>query len=148
MAAKGRPRGPVPKRSDQRRRRNIDSDAPDTVLASAGPRTEMIPANPEWHDVARQWYESLAESGQSEFYEASDWATAHYVAEAMSRNLLQGRFSAQLFAAVMSGMTELLTTEGARRRARIELERAKDDGDSETSAKVAQMNEYRKAAGK
>jgi hypothetical protein len=75
-----------------------------------------------WHPIARRWFGSLRSSGQAAFYQDSDWATAVYVAEAMSRNLVAGRFSAQLFAAVMSGMTELLTTEGARRRARLELE--------------------------
>lgn len=82
------------------------------------------PADPLWHPIARDWYESLSESGQASFYQASDWATARYIAEAMHRNLKNERFSAQLFAAVMSGMTELLTTEGARRRARLEIERA------------------------
>jgi len=141
--------GPVPKRSDQRRRRNAPEPGRELIKAEAGALPEMPPASEEWHPAARQWYAALAESGQAQFYEASDWATAFYVAEAMSRNLHQGRFSAQLFAAVMSGMTELLTTEGARRRARIELERAGGDaGDSADAAKVAQMNEYRKAAGK
>ncbi|MFJ9408569.1 hypothetical protein [Streptomyces sp. NPDC101393] len=106
-----------------------------------------IPAgDPEWHPIAADWFESLIDSGQSHYYEASDWATAVYVAEAMSRNLKQGKFSAQLFQSVMSGMTELLTTEGARRRARVELERAGETEQSVDPA-VALMDDYRKAAG-
>lgn len=112
-------RGPVPKRSDQRRRRN----ATDPVSSIArGAAVDAPPADENWHPIAKRWYESLGQSGQSVFYEASDWAHAEFVAEAMSRNLNAGRFSAQLFAAVLSGMTELLTTEGARRRARLEIE--------------------------
>jgi hypothetical protein len=49
-----------------------------------------------------------------------------------------------LFSAVMAGMTELLTTEGARRRARVELECGEQP---EEPASVAIMDRYRKAAG-
>ncbi|WP_455567513.1 phage terminase small subunit [Streptomyces antimycoticus] len=38
----------------------------------------------------------MAESGQSAFYEASDWALAVYLAEATDGNLKSGRFSARL----------------------------------------------------
>lgn len=135
--------GPVPKRSDQRRRRNTP-DGPATVKAESSGAPEIPDADPGWHPVAARWYEALGESGQSQFYELSDWAVAVYVAEAMSRNLFQGRFSAQLFQSVMSAMTDLLTTEGARRRARIELERAPDTPVDDPS--VAIMEQYRRAA--
>lgn len=130
--------GPVPKRAAERRRRNLDGrvdSAPPLVAA-----VEQPPADKDWHAVALAWYESLATSGQAQFYEPSDWATAYYVAEAMSRNLSAGKFSAMLFASVMSAMTELLTTEGARRRARLEIER----GEAEVPASVSAMDEYRK----
>ncbi|MFE2848679.1 hypothetical protein ACFXKS_35190 [Streptomyces scopuliridis] len=139
-------RGPVPRRSDQRRRRN-KSDGPDLVKAPGGGTPEMLPADAEWHPIAARWYASLVDSGQTQFYEASDWATAYYVAEAMSRNLDSGRFSAQLFQAVMSAMTDLLTTEGARRRARVELERESGAEDPREAARVALMDSYRQAAG-
>lgn len=54
----------------------------------------------------------------------------------MSRNLTQGRFSAQLFQSVPSGMTDLLTTEGARRRARLELERESGADNPREAARV------------
>ncbi|MGW6602040.1 phage terminase small subunit [Streptomyces sp. NPDC055036] len=118
-------RGPVPKRDDQRRRRN----APEVELATAPSNTpEGAPApeaDPDWHPIARRWYDSLAQSGQSFFFEPSDWAQAAFVAEAMSRNLNQGqRLSGQLFAAVIAASSDLLTTEGSRRRLRIELSKA------------------------
>jgi hypothetical protein len=126
-------RGPVPKRSDQRRRQN----KPETpITIGPGPAAPFLPpaADPGWHDLAQEWYQSLARSGQAVYYQPSDWATARYVAEAMSRNLGNSRFSAQLFAAVMGAMTELLTTEGARRRVRIELERAAHNADPDEEA--------------
>ncbi|MCA6090956.1 hypothetical protein LE181_02045 [Streptomyces sp. SCA3-4] len=137
-------RGPVPKRSVERRRRNKDVTEP-VRAASAPGAVEWPEPEPSWHAIARDWYLSLGTSGQSQFYEPSDVATARYVAEAMSRNLDTGRFSAQLFAAVTSAMTELLTTEGARRRVRIELERA--PAEQETPAGVTAIANYRAALG-
>lgn len=149
--------GPVPKRSDQRRRRNKPEGA-EIIQAPAGDEPDWLEPAESWHPIAREWYCSLAASGQSRFYEASDIATAYYVAEAMSRNLQAtrerdkttgewvtvGRFSAQLFASVMSAMTDLLTTEGARRRARVELQR----GPAQPKpASVTALADYRKAAG-
>jgi hypothetical protein len=107
---------------------------------------EIPPADPAWHDIAREWYESLAISGQSTYYEPSDWRTARYVAQAMSVNLKADRFSAQLFASVMGAMTELLTTEGARRRSRVELQRVKASPNDVPSPKVIAMDAYRQAA--
>jgi hypothetical protein len=115
--------GPVPKRAEDRRRRNkVNIDTVEMVG-----EVEIPPADDNWHDLAIEWYESLAKSGQSRYYEPSDWTTARYIAEAMSRNLLNPRgFSDKLFAAVLSGMGNLLTTEGERRRVRMEIERAKN----------------------
>lgn len=97
-----------------------------------------------WHPIARGWYEALAESGQSRFYEPSDWAAAQYAAEAMSRNLEAGRFSAQMFAAVWSAMNDLLTTEGDRRRVRMELQRPTA---GEGNEGVTVLDDYRAALG-
>ncbi len=138
--------GPVPKRSDERRRRNKPADGGTITKAPRVSGDSAIPeADPDWHPLAANWFRSLAESGQSQFYQPSDWATAAYVAESMSRNLSDGRFSAHLFAAVMGAMTELLTTEGARRRARLEIEPLV--GEPKPSPGVTAIDEYRRALG-
>ncbi|MFF8829322.1 hypothetical protein [Streptomyces sp. NPDC015131] len=118
--------GPIPKRSEERRRRNKD-DGPELLQAPSGPPAQL-PDLPEpedsWHEIATDWYLSLRESGQAAFYQPSDWATARYAAELMSRLLNTDRApNGQLVAALNSVMSALLTTEGDRRRARIELER-------------------------
>lgn len=139
--------GPVPKRSSERRRRNKPEEGMEiTSVPVAAPTVECPPADEAWHPIARGWYDSLPESGQASFYEPSDWATARYVAEAMSRGMSASRFSAQLFAAVSAAMTELLTTEGARRRARLEIERGKP-GEDEKPAGVTALDDYRTALG-
>ena len=134
-------RGPVPKRSTQRRRRN-PTEVPTETVTVPGPEAQQPEADPAWHPIAAEWYRSLEVSGQSVFYQPSDWQTARYVAEAMSRNLEAGRFSAQLFAAVMSATSNLLTTEGDRRRLRIELERGTHT-DADEDAAVAALDDWR-----
>lgn len=137
-------RGPVPKRSSERRRQNKETKV-DTAPAIVA-NVEVPPANPAWHPIALGWYESLKTSGQAQFYEPSDWWAAQYVADAMSRNLKQRqKFSSVLFAAVMSGMTDLLTTEAARRRVRLEIERSGDE--SGEPAGVTAIADYRQRIG-
>lgn len=138
--------GPVPKRTEQRRRRNRPEV--DVERAQGAVEVPVPPADPEWHVIARDWYESLARSGQSRWYEPSDWATARYIAEAMSRNLSAGaKFSAVLFSSVLGGMSTLLVTEGDRRRVRIELERAGEGGDGDDDV-VSELAQYRERAAK
>lgn len=137
-------RGPAPKRSTERRRRNADSKV-DTVKVDVGATVEIPKPNPQWHAIAKDWYLSLAQSGQAQFYEPSDWQYARYVADAMSRNLKSGaKFSAMLFAAIQSAMNDLLTTEAARRRVRLEIERG---GEPETPASVTAIVDYQKRLG-
>lgn len=125
--------GPVPRRSTQRRhRQKVD-------ITHVPAEDEVVIPEPDedWHPIATQWYESLAKSGQRIFYENSDWAQAFYVAEAMSRSMRTSRISGQLFTAVISAAGELLTTEGARRRMRVELERAAAEGETTVSEAMA-----------
>ncbi|MGA4964501.1 phage terminase small subunit [Streptomyces pseudogriseolus] len=140
--------GPIPKRSEERRRRN-KGDGPALVQAPSAPPAELpdLPEpDPNWHEIAIDWYLSLRESGQAAFYQPSDWAVARYAAELMSRGLSSDRPpNGQYVAALNSVMTSLLTTEGDRRRARIELERKKPAGVK--LASVSPLDSYRDIAG-
>ena len=139
-------RGPVPKRSTQRRRTN--SPAPQAVTVAPAPGDAPRP-NSKWHPVAKRWFESLGQSGQSRFYEPSDWATAYLIAESISRELRpqpvrMGESTEMVLlppkgaslAAWLKGMSTLLVTEGDRRRVQLELARpeaAGEDGDAHVS---------------
>lgn len=129
-------RGPVPNRSDQRRRTN----APERPIdhAPATPRVKVPRADAAWHPVAKAWYQSLGKSGQSTYYEPSDWATAVLIAESMSRDLMpqvvgtteRGDILKETIplkgaslGAYLKAMSVLMVTEGDRRRAMLELER-------------------------
>jgi hypothetical protein len=130
--------GPIPTRSDQRRRRNKPADGLKVSSAPGASSVRQPPADESWHQMARDWYGSLAESGQARWYQPSDWQTARVWAELLSRQLASGRPSAQMVAAWQTAATELLTTEGARRRARIELEAPAVDED-EVAADAAMV---------
>lgn len=135
-------RGPVPKRSTERRRRNKESQVETVELSGLGP-VKAPPADENWHPIALDWYRSLADSGQSKFYEPSDWQAARYVAEVMTKNLRAKRFSAQLMASVWAAMTDLLTTEADRRRVRMEIERGDGEGEKKPPAGVTAIGDYR-----
>jgi hypothetical protein len=133
-------RGPIPKRSEERRRRN-KGEPVDSLLVIGD--VEVPPPAESWHPIAADWYASLSMSGQARFFEPSDWQGARLVAESMTRMLEAHRFSAQAFAAIWSAMSELLTTEGARRRARMEIER--QVGDDGPPASITAIEHYRRA---
>lgn len=134
--------GPVPKRSSQRRRRNKESK-PQKVTAPVT-AVDQPPVNGKWHPTAKAWYKSLAESGQAQFFEPSDWQAAKILAGELSIYLRSTKRSAMMFAHIWTGMGELLTTEAARRRLKIEIERDQPKGDED--ADVADLDEYRKRA--
>lgn len=151
--------GPVPKRSDQRRRTNAPDQPIATAPASPARRARPPAASKDWHPAALRWYRSLAKSGQAVFYEASDWAAAWLVAEAISRELKPQFVGVSLetgqpifserpvkgasLAAWLQAMTGLLVTEGDRRRARVELMRAvPEPAGSETA--VSRLDAYRR----
>lgn len=132
----------------------------DALIAHvAGANSTGIPdADPNWHDAAKRWYVALAKSGQSAFYEASDWAFAWIAAESLSRDLKPQvvgiveetgevvraiiPIKGASLAAYLKAMTALLATEGDRRRAGIELERA-SGGPDPADSDVTSLDDYR-----
>lgn len=81
----------------------------------------VIPeANPQWLPVARSWYNSLKLSGQSDFYEASDWATA--VCAAQAYDIFLRTYNAAIFSSFVRLSERLGSTISDRKRSRIELD--------------------------
>lgn len=147
-------RGPTPKRSNQRRRRN--KPEVETTEAAGAKLVDQPRAKTSWHPAAKRWYEALAESGQARFYEPSDWALAHIIAESMSRDLKprsvgvtdEGKvvtsslpISGASLSSYLKAMTGLLVTEGDRRRAQVELTRPAVD--EEAPENVSEIDEWR-----
>lgn len=154
-------RGPVAKRSNQVHGHRADGwDEGVTKLAVSGPVTIPEP-DPEWHPVALAWYQSLEESGQSRFYESSDWAVALILAESISRDLKpqvvgiteDGKvvrdtipLKGASLAAYLKGFSSLMATEGDRRRMRLELTRQEATDDDE-KASVSYIGDLRERFG-
>jgi hypothetical protein len=141
-------RGPVGKKNDAKMGHrtkaelagadivNLD-EIDDELIRKA--RAGQIPGDEKWHPVAKHWYDSLPESGQSIYYQPSDWAIAYLLAESLSRDFkpqfvgVNEESGEPIFetiplkgaslGAYLKGFTALLATEGDRRRMQIELER-------------------------
>lgn len=120
-------RGPIGKRSDQRLGHRSAEEQSATVRAPAGARTRVPSADRTWHPIARGMFDSLKKSGQSVFFEPSDWQTARLAAEVTSQMLKAEKLSAMLLSAVDGIWSRLLMTEADRRRLKIELEKPKAD---------------------
>ena len=137
-------RGPVPKRTESRQRRNVSEV--DVKRADGAEDVSQPAPDPDWHPIASRLWESLGRSGQSRFYEPSDWAVAYSLMDDLSYYKASSKRSGQMLATIMSAMSSLLVTEGDRRRVQIELARPNAD-DSEENTKVAVMDKWRQKLG-
>lgn len=121
-------RGPVPKRSSERERRNkpdyeittVDIDG-DVLMPELGIE------NP--HPIVADLWDSLGMSAQQQYYEPSDWQFARFTLHFANQLLWTSRPSAQMFQGVTSALSDLLVSEGSRRRLRMEIERNKASAD-------------------
>lgn len=149
-------RGPVPKRSEERAGHRAAADKPDQVALSK--RVSIPAASREWHPQASRWYRSLRRSGQVRFFEPSDWAEAHLLADLLTRELSAVRVAtlptgdqvivpvaprANMIRNILAAMGDLGTTESARRRMRIEVNRGSGDVSGDVSITV--LDDYRDA---
>ena len=121
-------RGPVPKRSDQRRRRN----APVVPVCSVGGAAVVVPElGVDVDPLVEDWFASLAEGPEARFYSPALWQRARIVAVMLSKVLVSGRPSSQMYVALQSDMKALLVDAGELRRLGIEVQ-APEDGPAAT----------------
>lgn len=147
--------GPVPNREDDLARPRERKGADAVPVTKGEQRPVTIPdADPEWHAIAKMLWESLRTSGQSDFYQNSDWAFAYSLCEDLSvykspQTSIDGRQytkrSGQMLQAIYSAMSNLLVTEADRRRIRIELHEPEDD--NKVPASVTAISDYKRALG-
>lgn len=128
--------GPVPKRSEERRRVN---KVPDLERAPGATVVKVPPADRSWHPIARDWYRSLRQSGQSRYYEPSDWATARALADQLSRLCLLDQPNGAMLTAWVNASRDLLTTEAQRRRVHLELTREQSPAEDPVASDVADI---------
>ena len=119
--------GPIPKRDDQRVRRNkpeVPTDKIEAIGLVEVPELGM----PEAHPLVKDMYQAMRDSAQARFFEPSDWAYAKFTLHFADLLLKSSRPSGQILASVQSMLNELLVSEGARRRIRLEVERSSSSG--------------------
>lgn len=139
-------RGPVPNRSEDLSR-SRDAERGDRAPITKGelrPVLDVPAPDEDWHPIAQRLYLSLASSGQSDFYQESDWAFAFSLCDDLSYYKKQGQRSAMMLSSIMSAMSNLLITEADRRRVRIELSEPEPE---EEEAAVLAIADYRKDLG-
>lgn len=130
--------GPVPKRTSQRLGHLTKAQKAEATVIKAAGAVGIPPVDDSWHDLAKDWYRSLTESAQKTLMEPSDWSAARLLAGEITR-MLAGEPNAAMLGKVWSAMGDLMTTEGARRRLKVEVERRP----LAAAAPVAQMDDYR-----
>ena len=118
-----------------------DSPAAQHPTLRGQTRRASIPipdADERWLPEAQSWFRSLKLSGQSDFYEASDWATA--VAAASAYNVFLRTYNASILAHFVRLSERLGVTVVDRKRARIELDEPDEprDVDAEHADNVIQ----------
>lgn len=114
-------RGPVPYRSEERAPRPDDIEITKIEAVGSVEQPELMITDP--HPFTVELWESLGESGQSMYYEPSDWAFARFTLHFADGLLKNSRPSAQMLQSINSAFSDLLLSEGARRRVRMEVER-------------------------
>lgn len=137
-------RGPMPKRSDERTRRNATGEDGVALKKGVALEYEWRPASPEWDGAVAHLYESLSKSGMAAYYQQTDADYAWLICDEFSEYRKSPRKSAVMFSGLISSLAGLGLTEGERRRIHIEL----DAPQAETkSAGVVALDEYRKGLG-
>ncbi|MFD6636757.1 hypothetical protein ACFWDN_13180 [Micromonospora chalcea] len=121
-------RGPVPNREDDlaRPRERKGGDVQSVTKGEARP-TKVPNADRDWHPIARKLWDSVKESGQTDFYQQSDWAILYSLCDDLSHFKKSSKRSSQMAQVIYSSLGNLLVTEGDRRRVRIELSEPEEE---------------------
>lgn len=142
-------RGPVPNRSEDlaRPRERKGKDVLPVTKGTLRPVVDIPAPDEEWHPIAQNLYLSLAASGQSDWYQESDWWFAYSLCEDLSyyKNNKSGKGrSGQMLQTIYAAMERLLVAEGDRRRVRIELSEPEVNEDDAT---LTVLEDYKAALG-
>lgn len=127
-------RGPAPKRSTERRRRNKDGRV--DVVPVGGVVVQPV-LEGDHSEVAVRFWHRLGESGQAQFFEPSDWALAELAVLAIDSFVAKP--SAMMLSSINQMLSSLLVSEADRRRARMELEREESE-----PGEVTDLDEFKR----
>ena len=138
-------RGPMPKRSEARTRRNKAGEDGVALKKGVALEYEAKPADPEWDDAVADLYNGLFRSGMAAYYQQSDADYAWLICSEFDEYRKSPRKSAVMFSGLIGSLAGLGVTEGERRRIHIELdpEKTTDAADPQ----VVSMNAWKDRLG-
>lgn len=113
--------GPVPKRSEDRIRRNLEPPTEKVVAFGAVVQPDLDFEDPH-PTVVRMWA-ALGDSAFTKYYEPTDWEMARVMLHFLDGQLKSFKANANMVSVIQSMMSDLLFSEGSRRRVRLEIER-------------------------
>lgn len=147
-------RGPIPKRDEERVRRNIPEDP--TVTVQMPGRVDVpdlgdVSHLGETHPLVTEMYESMKLSASVKYFEPTDWQFARLALYTLNQELIAAQHNgkpvgAMKLTAINQMLSALLLTEGDRRRARLEVERAPSAAESGKVLDVTDMLKQRLAS--
>ena len=148
-------RGPTPKRDEERIRRNIPENPTETISVIGSvdiPDLGDMSHLGETHPLITDMYESIKQSASVKFYEPTDWQFARLALYTLNQELIAAAHNgkpvgAMKLTAINQMLSALLLTEGDRRRARLEIERAPSDASGGKVLDVTDMLRQRLASG-
>jgi hypothetical protein len=114
--------GPVPKRSSDRGKQPYDNVI-ERVQAFGVVKKPDLGLGEGTHPIIIDFWNSIGESAQARYYEPSDWQYLRVSLHFLNKLLNSGKPSAQMLTVVNQMLTDLLVSEGSRRRVRMEIER-------------------------
>ena len=132
-------RGPVPKRNEQRQRRNKESRLQEVPVIPVSASIQPDP-DPTWSKGALMIWDAMGKSGQARFYQPTDWAFAYQLCSVVTSFEDSGRANGQMYSSIISACSALMLTEGDRRRIGLQLVDSSEnttDKDAETANKWA-----------
>lgn len=139
-------RGPMPKRSEERTRRNKEGE--DGIALRKGEALSFYWRDPssDWDEATTNFYMSLRAGGMNAYYQQSDVEYAWLVCDEFNRYRSGSGRSAVMFASLVASLSGLGITEGERRRIHIELDVPVED--NVRDAGVIAIEEWRQKLGK
>jgi hypothetical protein len=138
--------GPVPKPASKRRRRNVPVSygAAQPTTASAAHVRERALGIDDPHPLVLSLWDAVQTSCESAFYSEADWERLRFELWYANQAMHSPRpISGHTWAAIQHGLTELLVSPAAKRRAAIEVKPPGPDADED--AAVSMLSKYRQS---
>ena len=135
--------GPAPKPPSKRRRDNKPKSygAADPTTAPAARVQDRVSSVSRLHPLVERMWAALQTSAESRFYSEADWERARWELWNANEIMRSGKpISGNTWSGVQHGLTELLVSPAAKRRAAIELKPPVPDTDE--IAAVSMMSRY------